>query len=301
MLASPIEFDRLVFPVFASPKLDGVRALRMSSCFLSRTLKPLPNQHLQARFTLPDGLDGEVIVGDPRASDCYLKTVSTIMSENVTSAGVKYYIFDNFNEPLLAYDQRRPLVINHPDCVILEQFHVNTLVGLLELEKQMLSEGYEGLIVRDVHGRYKFGRSTAREGIMLKLKRFNDAEAIVQGFVEHMHNANEAQEDERGFTKRSSHQENQIPTGKLGALLVEWQGVHFNIGTGFTDADRQRIWNCQELYLGKFCRFKYLNVGMKEAPRHPVFLGWRNPIDFPAIPEANSEEVQSLNDSLNDF
>jgi DNA ligase-1 len=63
--------------------------------------------------------------------------------------------------------------------------------------------------------------------------------------------------------------------GRLGALIVEWEGKLFNIGTGFTDAERIDIWNRKEQYHGKQAKFKYLPVGVKDLPRHPVFLGWR--------------------------
>ena len=50
----------------------------------------------------------------------------------------------------------------------------------------------------------------------------------------------------------------------------------FSIGTGFTDAERQHIWDNQNKYLGALVKFKYFPVGGYEAPRHPVFAGFRD-------------------------
>jgi DNA ligase-1 len=147
---------------------------------------------------------------------------------------------------------------------------------LLKLEAEMLEQGYEGLILRDGHAPYKMGRSTVKEGYLLKLKRFTDAEFEVIGFEERMHNANEASTNELGRTKRSSCMAGLEGRGDLGALVVRRAGgLVFNVGTGLNDADRQEIWNHQDKYLGQMAKVKYFAIGMKDAPRHPVFLGWR--------------------------
>ncbi len=114
---------------------------------------------------------------------------------------------------------------------------------------------------------------------LLKLKRFTDAEAEVVGFEERMHNGNEATTNELGRTKRSSHAAGKTGRGDLGALQVRYEGVEFNVGTGFTDEDRAAIWADQPAYLGRLAKFKFFSVGVKVAPRHPVFLGWRDRSD----------------------
>ena len=46
---------------------------------------------------------------------------------------------------------------------------------------------------------YKQGRGTFREGIIYKLKRFEDSEAVIIGFVEQMTNQNVLEKDELGY------------------------------------------------------------------------------------------------------
>ena len=77
------DIKKLRFPLLASQKLDGVRATMQKNCLLSRTLKPIPNANVQELFNgLPDGIDGELVVGDPLAPDAYRKTVSLVMSDD---------------------------------------------------------------------------------------------------------------------------------------------------------------------------------------------------------------------------
>ena len=83
-----------------------------------------------------------------------------------------------------------------------------------------------------------------------------------------------------GRTKRSSAKANKSGRVDLGALVCRTaEGVEFNIGTGFSDADRALIWERRDQFLGQLAKFKYFAVGQKEAPRHPVFLSWRERID----------------------
>lgn len=95
-----------------------------------------------------------------------------------------------------------------------------------------------------------------------------------------MHNGNEATVNELGRTKRSSHKENKTGRGDLGALVLRHpDGFTFNVGTGFTDDDRALVWKDRDTFVGKLAKVKYFAIGMKDAPRHPVFLGWRDGSD----------------------
>lgn len=69
---------------------------------------------------------------------------------------------------------------------------IGSAAELAAYKEKCLSEGYEGVMVRDPAGPYKCGRSTEREGWLLKIKRFEDAEAEVLETYEGMSNYNEA-------------------------------------------------------------------------------------------------------------
>ena len=284
MLASDAELDKLRFPLLASAKLDGVRAVVKNGVVLSRSLKKIPNDYVQSLFKHLEHFDGELIVGEPTSKTCYRDTVSGVMSKD-GEPDVKFFVFDRTEHPTKPYTERIHRILGdrtHEKFRLkLDQHVVTCLDTLLELEDRLLDQGYEGLILRDPNAPYKFGRSTVREGYLLKLKRFTDAEFEVVGFEERMHNGNEATTNELGRTKRSSHKENKTGRGDLGALIVRTtEGLVFNVGTGFDDAQRAEIWTNQAKYQGAWAKVKFFAVGMKDAPRHPVFLGWREQCDL---------------------
>ena len=164
--------------------------------------------------------------------------------------------------------------------VVLTQTFINNMDELLQYESTAVDTGYEGVIIRSLDGRYKYGRSTLNEGLLLKLKRFEDSEALVIGFEERMHNANEKTLVKNGKAARSSHQAGLVGLGTLGALRVRWRGIEFNIGSGFDADEAQYIWDHQDAFLGKWVKFRYFPHGMKDAPRHTVFIGWRDERDM---------------------
>ena len=284
MLATDADLSKLRFPLLASAKLDGVRAVVREGAVYSRSNKPIPNKAVQAKFSTYEHFDGELIFGDPTSKTCYRDTVSVVMSHDKPADGVGFFVFDHIERPHERYIHRMPTdkKFNLRDCVFAhEQKLCTTLIDVLGYEAECLEEGYEGLILRDPNAPYKNGRSTVNEGYLLKLKRFRDDEAVIIGFEERMHNGNEAQTNELGRTKRSSHKAGKSGRGDLGALILQRpDGVQFNCGTGFDDGLRQDIWDNQRKYLNKLVKYKHFEIGAKDLPRHPVFLGFRDKIDL---------------------
>jgi len=283
MLASPFDEALLKFPVLASPKLDGVRAIVRGGVVLSRALKPIPNKNVQKRFKHLEHFDGELIVGAANDPDVLRTTTSGVMRVD-GDPDVSFHVFDHIQEPTAPYLSRLHLVRDRPrkggSVLIVDQTILQKLERLNEYEPSILAQGYEGVMLRRPEAPYKFGRSTAREGYLLKIKRFHDAEFEIVGFEEEMFNANEATTSELGHTKRSSHKANKVPKGRLGALVLKYGDTTFNCGTGFNDAERERIWAERDSYLGKLAKIKYFAHGIKDVPKLPSFLGIRDVRDM---------------------
>ena len=117
---------------------------------------------------------------------------------------------------------------------------------------------------------------------LMKLKRFEDFEAVVVGFEEKMHNENDLEQNELGHAKRSSKRAGLVPAGVLGALVCRSDDYveTFNVGSGFDDAVKREIWENREKYLGKLAKIKHQPAGAKDKPRFPTFIGWRNEEDI---------------------
>lgn len=274
--------SQLRYPVLVSPKLDGIRCLIIGRVPVSRKLKHIPNRAIFETLrdlNLPE-LDGELVVGKPNADDVYRTTNSGVMSRD-GEPDWTFWVFDLYTDG--GFEERlraaKAIVqkLGHKRIRMVPHVRVDTPEKLLEYEKNHLLAGYEGVMGRSLHGTYKQGRSTMREGFLWKLKRFEDSEAEIIGFDEQMHNANEQTRDELGRAKRSSHKAGMIGKDTLGALKVRDvnSGVEFDIGTGFSDAERDDFWQNSATYLGAVVKYKFLPVGVKEKPRHPVYLGLR--------------------------
>jgi DNA ligase-1 len=274
----------LNYPVMASVKLDGIRCVVIDGVAMSRNLKPIKNRYVQECIGNPEysGLDGELIVGSVFAKDCYRATSSGVMGSD-GEPDFKFHVFDCFDLPGAGYEQRLNSIMDAshlPFLEIVQQQEIENEADLLEYEAELLAKGAEGVMVRSMNGTYKQGRSTEKEGILGKLKRFVDHEYAVMGFQERMHNGNEATKDALGRTERSSHQENLVGRGDLGALILETSsGLRFNCGTGFDDELRREIWDNQTKYYGRMAKIKSFPIGVKDLPRFPVFLGFRDAID----------------------
>ncbi len=168
------------------------------------------------------------------------------------------------------------MLINH-----ILQYTVECEDELVKFERKFVEMGYEGVMIRSLDGPYKQGRSTTNEGYLLKMKTFEDSEAVITGYEELLHNNNEATLDELGHTQRSSHKENKVASNMLGAFHVAdvKSGVEFKIGTGYTKEMREGLWANRENLVGRVVKYKFFPGGVKEAPRFPVYLGFRHEDD----------------------
>lgn len=295
MLAGTVQDERrLRYPVLASPKLDGIRCLTSGDGPRTRALKQIPNDALTyALEELAMKLQGCLLDGELRAGSTYQQTVSAVMRRQGTYR-TRYAVFDlvsdeGYTEPFYKRYKRlraragelaRALAHTHVSLRVLPHRVIRSVDELLAYEARCLERGYEGVMLRSPAGPYKHGRSTWREGWLLKLKRFVDGEAEVIGVEPLYTNTNEAFVGELGQTRRSSAKDGKVMMPLLGALTVRdlATGAVFNLGTGFTREQRLRWWG--EDLTGLIVKYKSLPHGVVDLPRHPVFLGFRDERDM---------------------
>lgn len=291
MLAAAVkDIADLKYPVLATPKLDGIRCLVVNGKAVSRKFKPIPNHYIRnwIEANCPEGFDGEIMIPG--------QDFNTVQSQVMSQEGepkFRYWVFDwvnnDLNETYLSRSDRltqwaendKSSSSNLPTIEILLPTEITTSNELKDFEADKITEGFEGVIVRSPDSPYKCGRSTLKEGYLLKIKRFEDSEAEIIGFEEQLRNDNELTTNELGYAKRSGHKANLVPAGTLGTLLVRdlISGVEFGIGTGLSDLDRIMIWATRDAVLGKVITYKYQPAGVKDKPRFPVFKGFRHEDD----------------------
>jgi DNA ligase-1 len=284
--------EDIAYPVGVTIKIDGIRALMIDGQLVSRTFKPIPNKHLQkiTKGVIPDGMDMEITVAD----GSFQESTGACMRES----GEPYfhiwvidYVEGNLDCPFetrikAAQDYARRHWVPVPfKWTVLYPEPVNNAKELQVIEERALADGFEGVMVRDLQGKYKCGRATFKEGILTKIKRFEDCEAEILSVVEYQHNDNEAQKDAFGRTRRSSAKENKRAAGTLGSFVVRgvngtYKGVEFKVGTGFDQATRDKLWAIKDSLPGKIVKVTYFPTGIKDAPRFPTWAGFRDKRDM---------------------
>jgi DNA ligase-1 len=286
MLASKCENPHLLpFPVLATPKLDGIRCLKLGGKALTRSFKPISNRFAREwiEANLPDGVDGELMLRDGTFSE----TTSAIGRRDGQPDFV-FHIFDNVTDSIAKpYVERMTQLAALPDSPHLIKVLPVMICNMGELilfEEECITAGYEGVMVRSIHSPYKCGRSTEREAWLLKIKRFEDAEAVVLEPYEGMTNQNAAELDNFGRTKRSLAQAGMIGRGELGGFIVRHlsTGVEFRLGYNHIvgGVDRVTLWMDRDSLIGKVVKFSHQPSGAKDAPRFPKFIGFREAWDM---------------------
>ena len=283
LLACKFDSEKAKFPYAATPKIDGIRFLMVGGAALTRSFKPIRNEYLQKILSsnLPDGIDGELTSGST-FQEC--SSIMRIKGE----PEFKVWIFDFVNPKgeVKPYKERMNELskfesFNIPSYEILFPTIVSNQEQIEQLMTKNLNAGYEGLMLRDPNGIYKFGRSSVKENILLKVKEFMDDEAEIIDFREKMVNTNEGLKDNFGRTKRSSSHDGLKPSGTLGGFILRnSEGLEFGCGSGLNDALRDEIWKNKSKYIGKLVKYKFMSKGIKNLPRHPVFMGFRDETDL---------------------
>lgn len=285
MLAATLK-GAVPYPVWVSPKIDGVRAVVRNGVVLSRSLKPIPNKHVQDLFRDLEGLDGELVLGCPFDPGLMQNTISAVMTVEGTP-DVRFHYFDCFSDHQLSFSARlkksRKIGSGNDKAIAVLQLLIYSEDDLMKLEEAYLSQGYEGLILRSPEVGYKFGRSTLKEFGLVKFKRFVDDEATIVACHELMTNNNTPEEDELGHAKRSTKKAGLSGADTLGSFEVrskKWSKT-FSVGSGLTEEQRNQFWIEKESLIGKLIKFKYFGQsGMKDVPRFPTFIGFRHEEDL---------------------
>ena len=306
MLASDWDETKIKFPCGLQPKIDGVRGLNMTGRLTGRSLKEHKNKHTTERFSHPTlaGLDGEFAADEETHPDL-CRLTSSAMSRIEGEPQLVWHLFDYVTAETagLGYADRYARMQAHLlrmladssldhltiDLGIVPLVHCFNMQELLEHEARWLDEGYEGVIIRDLKGTHKQGRSTVKEGGLLRIKRFIEEEAVVIGIEEGQTNLNEKQTNELGNSFRTTHQENMAPNGQVGSLLCRMlkdvfdpqvkdklllaAGQVVKVSPGKLTADQRKHYfeNPGEI-LEQTVKFKFFPKGGKDKPRFPTYV-----------------------------
>lgn len=298
MRASDWQVKHLKFPLWAQPKIDGVRALNQTGTLTGRSLKKHKNRFNTEFFShgLTLGLDGEMAAWSETAPDLCRRTTSALntiegepfclwwLFDLVTLENHDKSYCERYADLKLRMDKMRVFATDVWSRVRLVPYKVvYNLEELEAVDAEYVALGFEGTIIRDPYGLHKSGRSTALECGLLRIKRFVEEEAVVLSLQEGETNANEAKVNELGHTERSTHAENMIPNGKVGAMVCKdvKTGQTITVGAGcMTHPERLHYWAHPDDLVGKTIKYKCFSHGRKDLPRFPTFQSIRAESDI---------------------
>lgn len=265
MKCYPFEEKRLAKwepPYIVQPKYDGVRCRAVpldngQYILLSSEENPIFSvPHINEALNksgLTLELDGELY--------CHGKTFEQIVS--ITSRTVnlhpdhediKFHCFD----VITSMDQmlRLKMVIelkkvNIEHLITTPFWSANNLEDVMKIYDHLMSQGYEGIIVRHHANLYIRKRST----LVMKFKAKKYDTYTIRGFKEELTNEG-------------------TPKGQLGALVCDSNnGETFSVGSGFREDQRVDLWKERDSLPGKTVRIGYQHMTSgRGVPRFPVFM-----------------------------
>lgn len=287
--------ESLVFPYYASPKLDGYRAITDEGVVRTSSGAPIGNDFVREFLSHEkfEGLDGELIVGSWSDPIAFKNTNGPVRRKSGTP-DFRWYIFDDRTIPGHTFEQRfqsikRRVSIEqsrwtpaiHARIEVIPQTIVRDREGLLSFEKTAIRAGFEGVMLRNPEGHYKFGRSTVNENLLLKLKRFITEEATIVGYEEQLRTV--TQEDIDGGINAAHELGLMVPTGMIGAFKVwseRWGDFDIQATSLTFDERRQAFIDFKSFYKGRIASFEYFPHGTIDRPRHGIFRGIRGKEDM---------------------
>lgn len=285
-MSFPDYFKKLQYPLLCSPKYDGIRCIIKNKRAMSRSFKILPSYQVQEEFTEFEHFDGELIEGDATDFDVYNRTQSHVMSED-KPGDLKYYVFDYthpeyLNRPFYERLEFLETMLGTTGKIkVVPHENVENYDELIKYEELCLKAGFEGIMMRNPIGQYKLGRGTFREGLIYKLKRFKDAEAVIIDILPMMENHNTLEADELGYAKRSSSKAGLVEGTIAGKFQVLFNDDILDVAPGsFNHNERRDMFLNKESYIGRNLKFRYFNHGIKDKPRFPRAVGIRNLMDL---------------------
>jgi len=252
MLANSYHEDINVTDYWVSEKLDGVRAYWNGTQLISRqgNVFAAPDWFTADFPKIP--LDGELWMGRGTFETLSGAVRKTTPVDSEWRA-IRLMVFDmpeqagDFNQRLETL--RRMFAQKHsPYITLVAQEKLPSQKALMARLDEVVNAGGEGLMLHLGSAPYRGVRSDD----LLKLKRFEDAEATVLAHI-------------AGTGKYQ---------GAMGALLVQNSaGVQFKIGTGFSDAQRKN-----PPPIGSQITYRYRSITNKGVPRFASFMRVREPM-----------------------
>ena len=264
------------YPVRVEAKLDGLRVIAVKESgnvsFYTRNGTVLETLPILGSFLESIEIDNVVFDGEVMGKD-WNDSASVLMSskKKKDDSDMVYHIFDvvtlegwKKQECHLKYSERLEVLrlafkdhLNQTQVRFVKNKNCVDENEIKEFYLECLSEGYEGVMLKDDAAKYQWKRSKS----ILKLKPVTTHEGVIVGW----YNAKES-------TKRAGQ------FGGFNVLLPN--GVTTRVGGGYTDEIKKRVQEeGPDSYLGKIVECEAQLLTQDGCMRFPVFSRFRDESD----------------------
>lgn len=246
MLAEEMDFDKVQYPCWVSPKLDGVRATCINGEFYSRSGKSFTGlEHLRSGLHNTAPCDGELMI--PHMS---FEASSGKIRNKKPTPEAHFYVFD-LAMPDVPFEERMDLL----PCYVLDMTNVqvhrikhvkcHSEAELMQMYDYHKFQGFEGTMVKQA-GHFYVGK---RSSSWMKMKPQLDVDLEVLSIAE----------------GEGKHQ------GSLGYVVCMYKGKEVRIGGGFSDEQRASFWEDPGSILHHVIEVQYMEETKYGSLRHPRF------------------------------
>lgn len=244
-------------PVYAQPKLDGMRCLPVQDSYLmSRQGKNISNlHHLYPEINALRQLLGYIPDGELYAHGLTFQENMKIIKKyrKGQTEQVKFHVYDGVAavDFHTRYKDLEKIFskVNFSFIELVPTYLVTSPAHVEQLHSRFLSEGYEGTIIRHGDADYKIN---GRSSNLLKFKTFHDLSVEVVDVIP---------------SDRRPEQ------GVLVCQLGDTQ--QFKASLKFSHAEREEILEDKDEYIGKIAEIRYFENTDEGLPRFPVCVGFR--------------------------
>lgn len=273
-------------PLFGSYKLNGIRCYVSKGELYSRSNKPIPNVRFKEYFNeiLEFTKNNDIVFDGEIYSHqiTFQEIVSIVMTEDKEiPESIKFNCFDCIldNDFNMKFEYRNDTLskFNFKNYKPVVQVEILSHKEIEELYQKALDNNYEGLILRNLESPYKQGRATVKEGIIYKMKQFDNFDGIITGIEERMRNTSESFINELGKKQKHDYKDCKEHTGLANAFIVETEEFgEQKVNIAATDVEKKAFWSMREDMIGRWIVFKATKTGMKDKLLLPIFLHLRD-------------------------
>ena len=263
MLCYPFEEKRLFKwepPYLVQPKYDGDRCVtqkfsngRLLLSSEENVFSSVP--HIQDAIDklgsyLPD-LDGELYDHDlylQGGHELIYSIVSRTSNLHPDYQQIKFHLFDTKDKESLQFDRIKTLLDLKrslpPELVVSPLWVCNSLDEVKKIYDKLISQNYEGIIVRHINGPYVERRST----YIMKFKPKRSDTYTIIGWNE-----------ERTITG--------IPKGRVGSLILSSGDSTFSVGAGLNADQKEFLFNLGDSIIGLEAIVFYQHLTNRQIPK----------------------------------